>query len=1130
MSRATGSGGIVRSFPTLTPADSAPDPWIFTEHLTNIVSAFLNPNDPVLLTFSGHGSLFKTWQQGYRYSLEDNEAIQKRSEVGSDNITNDVTETLDLYSQVGPEFGQIIVNDLRLEDDQEKRELLYKNLWQCFGDSGKFVFITDRDPHNFVDTPWHSGIFAVITSKLFTQQYRTVSVIFGASPQIRMKLGEGNIQGFDTKDNVPVDMIDLLPQWLASCLLKYYGNDSRYLGHYGRSTYRIAERFEAVRKRIKALKKGKLEFTLRLYGKENIQVHLSEWDRLVLVQKNLYSEIHHLRDRTLNYLVSNLRFWKQALGLEEAGCITIQPRLKEKMEILVLERERTICPINEITPAQRLGWLTDEDHIECILQDAERGFIRGHKYKIDCDQVKKERYEDRVEFIERGKDAGTHQKRRYRISYMCLEITIKNEWGNPQIFTDGEEATTDIAYLIKHFLIKDPGNVKVTFPDEYAYWFSKLKEVEAEFVIPCSALWFEKNPMDPAAKIRNFQLDQMARVLVKGSGLIAWDPGTGKTLAGPTLLKTLLAAGKCNNQALFVIPQDLHESWAESCERFFGFRPQIISKPWEAKLVAKHLKGGGSGIYITDYDKIAHRKKERDEDYVVWVEHKKVWNKEKRVYEDKEKAHTTLTCCPQCRSGRKEGYNGDICSHKDRKTGRVCGYRHLKFKTPTLASILATAFRKGVVILDEATQIQGRASQRSEAIRGIRAEYRFTLTGTPIKNYVVQAFWPMWWTCGNDSPRFPFKYSQRSKFERDHQVYEEVWYGKNWGNGKPVAEISNLSTLWRYVCSFTSRQRKQDTGEKLVPLKMHVQEVPLGMKQSYQYASWMNNFPAYFAELYPNSPLVKSGAHIPMAPMLGLGWKLEYAATCPKEDPAAGWTQIEGVSNFTPNNFQTLVLAMSLVKQGKKVLIGSNFKDYGPWIAAELRKKGIRAEHLVGPNGDTATPAKRAKIVKEFRRGKTQVLCAGTAALRLGHNLDTASACILNGLPWDYETYYQFRERVHRFTSQKPVDIYVVLPQSKNDTITVRKWKLINGKQDSASLALDGTLFQPNQEKMTKEKALQQLARDGFRTAGDELMENQISKWLSVPPIDRFKIPEKILGKQSKLGGLAGSPVLRADP
>jgi len=45
--------------------------------------------------------------------------------------------------------------------------------------------------------------------------------------------------------------------------------------------------------------------------------------------------------------------------------------------------------------------------------------------------------------------------------------------------------------------------------------------------------------------------------------------------------------------------------------------------------------------------------------------------------------------------------------------------------------------------------------------------------------------------------------------------------------------------------------------------------------------------------------------------------------------------------------------------------------------------------------------------IRDFIDGDAQVLCASIQAMNLGHNLDVASAVIINGLPWDFARFDQ---------------------------------------------------------------------------------------------------------------------------
>ena len=150
-------------------------------------------------------------------------------------------------------------------------------------------------------------------------------------------------------------------------------------------------------------------------------------------------------------------------------------------------------------------------------------------------------------------------------------------------------------------------------------------------------------------------------------------------------------------------------------------------------------------------------------------------------------------------------------------------------------------------------------------------------------------------------------------------------------------------------------------------------------------------------------------------------------------------------SNYTPATLKVLEIAMKHAARGEKVLIGSDLIQTGPWLAARLTEKGVKATHVTHERAGkivTKDPRKRARAVNDFKHGDAQVLCTGLKALRLGHDLHTASVAIVHGLDYSYDVMRQFVDRVHRLVSKKPVTVYVILPEG---TIAEKKWDLVSG-------------------------------------------------------------------------------------
>jgi SNF2 family DNA or RNA helicase len=420
---------------------------------------------------------------------------------------------------------------------------------------------------------------------------------------------------------------------------------------------------------------------------------------------------------------------------------------------------------------------------------------------------------------------------------------------------------------------------------------------------------------------------------------------------------------------------------------------------------------------------------------------------------------------------------------------------------------LAQAFADGVIVVDEGTLAKGDGSLRSKAVRGLKARHRYLLTGTPISNYVNDAFWLLWWALGNATLRLPFDYEGgRAKFEADFCVIEHFRDDKDGRrkNRKVLPQVTNVSRLWRLLSGAMVRRRKQHMG-KLPPRTTRTIAAPMGVSQQELYRFWLStdNFRRYFEWKFPGHALTEAGLVELFAAGLGQLTKLEYATTLPEADPdREKWAALEGFehSNWTPKNLKVLQVAMEHVEAGEKVLIGSDLIETGRWLCERLKEKGVRAAHIVeerSGRASTMSPRKRAAAIERFKTGSTQVLCCGIPSIRLGHSLEAASCVIADGLVFSYEMFDQFIARAWRLTSPGPVSVYVALTLGSLDP---RKWELLCQKAKAADLALDGQLVDEPEQPISREEFLRELRRQGVKPTGEEIAEADIeAAWRAAP-------------------------------
>lgn len=833
----------------------------------------------------------------------------------------------------------------------------------------------------------------------------------------------------------------------------------------------LARAFTAVQRELdrrrKTSSRQQQTYDLALVG-GRISVTPSPFARLALAESRALRIVERLRNQPATYFALNLREWKQIQALASDDVLTIAPELRDAVTAATHMAERDVCPLYAVVPQMRLGFLDDLDSIRCVVADPTRGFVADERYPlVTRSDVKQTTTERPVQLRN-----GDIEIRKYEQEAKILQIRIGD-----QLF---DESAEDVAYLQEHFELPDPGDLATRFPDQVQSARDTLTALADEHGFE----FFRDGD-------EQWQLEDLARLVVKGSGVLAWEQGGGKSLGGATLIHAAWEHG-ARRRALIVCPQDLIPQWTREIAKFYGITPTQISSPAQARRVARDLRSGGQGLYITHYEALSLVGRV---DEPLPETRLRFPSGEQDEYE----VPTSKEYCPACHASYFDGWQQD-----SRYVCASCGYVHKRLKVKTAGHYLAHAFADGTIIVDEGTLAKGNDSLRSKAIRGLRARHRYLLTGTPVSNYIHDVFWLLWWTLGNATLRFPYSYDGgRGKFENDFCVIEYLRRDGRREARKVLPQVTNVSRLWRLLAGGMVRRRKQHMG-KLVPRTTRTIAAPMGSAQLELYRYWLDsrNFQRFFAYKHPGHKLIQAGLVEKFAAALGQLTKLEYATTLPEADPDRDWDGTVGLlhSNWTPKNLKVLQVAMEHVQAGEKVLIGSDLIETGRWLAARLQEKGVRATHIVEERAGkaaTMSPRKRAQAIEAFKHGSTQVLCCGIPSIRLGHSLETASCVIATGLVFSYEMFDQFIARAWRLTSTRPVSVYVALTLGSLDP---RKWDLLRQKAQAADLTLDGQLVDEPEQPISREQFLRDLRRQGVRPTGDEIAEADIqAAWHATP-------------------------------
>jgi SNF2 family DNA or RNA helicase len=1094
---------------------------------SRLIAEVLGKRTPVLDPTAGSGSLLAAFNEEVRYGIEIDGDHASGPETPYTAIQGDAQKVVPMLRAAGTRFPAMALNPpfgLDWHDSSRSKSAinstvlayLYSlDLLERFG-QGAMICGTDRLATAVLAREEAVGVYAVVDVEgpLFDGVGLPSSIAFYVRPDNRSNNGDEKPARLSARREELAEVAEevVAARRRRTSHVMPYSPDDEALA----SGFKAVSREYARREKAARAKRAAHRFDLSLKGSK-VSVGLSAFSKLALAnthETRTVRWVELLSGQHVSYFGQSSRIIRQLRELRDEEAISLDPALEAAADKALAEADRISTPLFTLKPQMRLGWLTDLDRILCKKPDPERGFEAGESYELTTTSKVDQKTEERV--VENRE--GVPELRQFKTERRLLEIKI-GTGSERQGFDEGPE---NISYLTEHFEIPDPGCVATRFPDEVGKYRKLLEQIAEE----------------NGFTLKEFQIDHLSRLLTKRRGLLAHEQGLGKTLQLMVLAEATVRLG-AKNQVLFVAPQDLLRQWGREYKRFFGtevhtneeIQENVLARykadaeryagrgleeirtPEKAREVADRMRRGEEGWFITYYEclSIVGRKKEvLPEEF---IDHRAALRRRLHHYKLYKGSPTTVPeiltgtnpattadACPRCGADTESGWDGEVCHGDSYGYNPGCGYVHRSVYKKAAYSHLTTAFKQGVRCIDEVAEVRGDDSLRSKALRGMaRGPYIYGATGTPLSNFLADAFWGLYLCLGNATPAFPYDYhGGKAKFEDDFCVVEHMMGKESDGEQnqrkrrKLLPQVANVSQFWRLAQPAISRCRKEQTGEPLVERTYHPVRVPMGAAQKKANQFWLKHFGDYFSWKFPEHPMVEKDLVEKWAAALGQLWRLEIAATLPASDtPSKEWPraveELGELSNYTPATLKVLELVMEHVEAGEKVLVGSDLILTGKWIADRLMEKGIKAVHITeeAANGEVSTknPRKRSREIEQFVEGDAQVLCAGVAAVKLGHNLDISSTVIVHGLPYSFSTMDQFVARVHRLTSAKPVSVYSVIPKG---SLAERKYQLLSQKGGASDLAFDGELQVQPEQATDWSKVLKEMKQRGIRALGED--------------------------------------------
>nr|MDE5978143.1 DEAD/DEAH box helicase [Turicibacter sp.] len=326
-------------------------------------------------------------------------------------------------------------------------------------------------------------------------------------------------------------------------------------------------------------------------------------------------------------------------------------------------------------------------------------------------------------------------------------------------------------------------------------------------------------------------------------------------------------------------------------------------------------------------------------------------------------------------------------------------------------------------ILDEAHYIKNHTTLSAKAVKKIKSEIRFALTGTPIENSLSD----LWSIFDFILPGYFGTYAQ---FKKKYEV--------------PVMKHQNLNLLSRIhqqVAPFILRRLKKDV----------LKELPEKIETNMYCEMEKTQRDLYHAMIYEmkeemNQEIEAQGIERSRIKILALLMRLRQICC----DPSL---YLENYMGGSAKLKLCLELVEECISTGHKVLIFSQFTSMLDILSQQFKEKSI--EHLM-LTGATKTN-ERLALTEQFNSDDTPVFLISLKAGGTGLNLTGADVVIHYDPWWNMSAQNQATDRAHRLGQEKTVQVFKLFVKN---TIEEKIEQLQQRKRDlTEAIVQEGETF-----------------------------------------------------------------------
>ena len=301
------------------------------------------------------------------------------------------------------------------------------------------------------------------------------------------------------------------------------------------------------------------------------------------------------------------------------------------------------------------------------------------------------------------------------------------------------------------------------------------------------------------------------------------------------------------------------------------------------------------------------------------------------------------------------------------------------------------------IIADEAQYIKNNNTQNFKAIKKIKAQTKFALTGTPIENSLAE----LWSIFDFSMPGYLYSYRKFKESFETPIIKEEDTY--------------KMSKLKMLIEPFILRRIKEEVLTELPEKTVTVLKSEMEEEQQKLYMSYMSK-----AREEVENELIASGFEKNQMKILALLMRLRQICCHPK-------LFIDNYDGGSGKLNQCMEIIKDAVQGNHKILLFSGYTSMFDIIEKELEKEDIKYFKLTGQT----KVSERIELVDEFNENNDiKVFLISLKAGGTGLNLIGADMVIHYDPWWNISAENQATDRTYRIGQKRNVQVYKLITKN----------------------------------------------------------------------------------------------------